>query len=104
VAIALLAAGCGSSAKGSPYSSGAYGSAAAASAPKTIARAAKVGAASSRLGRIVVDNKGHTLYLFEKDRKRRSACYGRCAKYSSPLLQREARCSRRCKAGVARND
>lgn len=49
-------------------------------------RAARVGARSSKLGRIIVDGKGRTLYLFEKDRHRRSACYGACATYWPPLL------------------
>jgi predicted lipoprotein with Yx(FWY)xxD motif len=48
--------------------------------------ATKVGLASSRLGRIVVDGKGRTLYLFEKDKHRRSACYGQCATFWPPLL------------------
>jgi predicted lipoprotein with Yx(FWY)xxD motif len=85
LAIALVAAGCGSSAKGSSYSSGPYGSAVAASAPSRVA-AARVGAASTRLGRVVVDSKGRTLYLFEKDKNRRSACYGPCATYWPALL------------------
>jgi predicted lipoprotein with Yx(FWY)xxD motif len=48
--------------------------------------AAKVGVANSALGRIIVDKKGRTLYLFEKDKNRRSACYGQCATYWPPLL------------------
>jgi predicted lipoprotein with Yx(FWY)xxD motif len=86
LAIALIAAACGSSASGSgSYSSGPYGSAVMASAPSG---AAKVGVTKSALGRIVVDSKGHTLYLFEKDRNHRSACYGQCATYWPPLLSR----------------
>jgi predicted lipoprotein with Yx(FWY)xxD motif len=85
LAVVLLAAGCGSSASGSAYSVGPYGSAAVASARSTTG-ATKVGVASSRLGRIVVDGKGRTLYLFEKDKNRRSACYGPCATYWPPLL------------------
>ena len=49
-------------------------------------KAARLGAASSSLGRIVVDSKGHTLYLFEKDKGRRSTCYGACAAYWPPAL------------------
>lgn len=49
-------------------------------------KAAKLGAASSSLGRIVVDSRGRTLYLFEKDRGRRSTCYGACAAYWPPAL------------------
>lgn len=86
LAIALIAAGCGSSTSGSPYSSGPYGSAVKARAPSGIAGAAKVGVANSPLGHIVVDNKGRSLYVFEKDKNRRSACYGQCATYWPPLL------------------
>ena len=84
--IALIAAACGSSA-GSAYSSAPYGSAAPASANINVAaKAIKLGAASSSLGRIVVDGTGRTLYLFEKDKNRRSACYGACAQYWPPLI------------------
>ena len=85
LAVALVAAGCGGSASGSAYSAGPYGSAAVASA-RSATGATRVGVASSRFGRIVVDGKGHTLYLFEKDKNRRSACYGQCATYWPPLL------------------
>src|SRR6266487_3924267 len=85
LAIALIAAGCGGSASGSAYSAGPYGSAAAASA-RSATGATRVGVARSQLGRIVVDGKGRTLYLFEKDKHRRSACYGQCATYWPPLL------------------
>jgi predicted lipoprotein with Yx(FWY)xxD motif len=85
LAIVLIAAGCGGSASGGSYSSGPYGSAVAASAPTRTA-AAKVGVGSTQLGRIVVDSKGRTLCLFEKDTNRRSACYGQCASYWPPLL------------------
>jgi len=85
LAIALIAAGCGGSTSGTSYSSAPYGSAVAASAPTRIA-AASLGVASTPLGRVVVDSKGRTLYLFEKDRNRRSACYGQCATFWPPLL------------------
>jgi predicted lipoprotein with Yx(FWY)xxD motif len=49
-------------------------------------KAARLRTASSSLGRIVVDGKGRTLYLFEKDKGRRSTCYGACAAYWPPLL------------------
>jgi predicted lipoprotein with Yx(FWY)xxD motif len=41
---------------------------------------------SSSLGKILVDAKGRTLYLFEKDKGGTSACYGQCATYWPPLL------------------
>jgi len=49
-------------------------------------RAANVLAANSSLGRIVVDGKRHTLYLFEKDKRGRSSCYAACAAYWPPAL------------------
>lgn len=42
---------------------------------------AKVGVASSKLGRILVDGRGRTLYLFAKDKNGKSACSGLCAGY-----------------------
>jgi len=38
------------------------------------------------LGVILVNSKGHTLYLFAKDRNDKSACSGSCATYWPPLL------------------
>ena len=49
-------------------------------------RGARVGARSSKIGRIVVESKGRTLYLFEKDKHGRSTCYGACATYWPPLI------------------
>jgi len=37
-------------------------------------------------GRILVDGKGRTLYLFTRDTKPKSRCYGACAKAWSPLI------------------
>ena len=59
-----------------------YGSAASSAAGK----ATRLGSAKSSLGRLVVDGSGRTLYLFEKDKNRHSACYGACAQYWPPLL------------------
>lgn len=47
---------------------------------------ATVASASSGLGRIIVDGRGRTLYLFEKDRRGASACSGVCVAYWPPLL------------------
>jgi predicted lipoprotein with Yx(FWY)xxD motif len=41
---------------------------------------------SSKLGTYLVDSKGRTLYLFEKDKTTKSTCYGACAKGWPPLL------------------
>jgi predicted lipoprotein with Yx(FWY)xxD motif len=45
-----------------------------------------VSTANTSLGRILVDSRGRTLYLFEKDRKGKSACAGQCATFWPPLL------------------
>src|SRR6266566_9305339 len=41
---------------------------------------------STALGNVLVDARGRTLYLFEKDKRGRSACYGACAAYWPPLF------------------
>jgi len=43
---------------------------------------AKVG----KLGNVLVDGKGVTVYLFEKDKHGKSACSGSCAKVWAPVL------------------
>jgi predicted lipoprotein with Yx(FWY)xxD motif len=47
---------------------------------------ATVKTGTSSLGRIVVDGKSHTLYLFQKDKNGKSACSGACAQNWPPLL------------------
>ena len=75
--IALVVAGCGGG-----------GNATASKAPTNTAggRAATVGVASTDLGKILVDSKGRTLYLFKKDAGTRSACSGACATAWPPWL------------------
>lgn len=104
VAAGLLAAGCGgasygggSSTKGSNttasnasggygygHSSGSGSTMAAASGPATIA------VKSSSLGQILVDGKGMTLYLFEKDTGTTSMCTGSCAQFWPPVTTKGA--------------
>jgi predicted lipoprotein with Yx(FWY)xxD motif len=45
-----------------------------------------VSTATSHLGRILVNSRGHTLYLFGKDRNGKSACSGQCATFWPPLI------------------
>jgi len=47
---------------------------------------ATVAVAKTRLGSILVDGKGITLYDFVLDKGTKSACYGSCASYWPPLL------------------
>jgi predicted lipoprotein with Yx(FWY)xxD motif len=62
------------------------GLSAAIAAGNSASRPATVSTARTGLGRIIVNGQGRTLYLFEKDRKGRSACSGTCATYWPPLL------------------
>ena len=47
---------------------------------------AKVAVASTRLGNVLVDGRGHTLYLFAKDSHGKSSCTGQCAGFWPPLI------------------
>jgi predicted lipoprotein with Yx(FWY)xxD motif len=67
IALALIAAGCGGAV---PSSNG---------GPATLKLT------SSQDGRFLVDGKGHTLYLFEKDEGGESYCGGACAAVWPPL-------------------
>jgi predicted lipoprotein with Yx(FWY)xxD motif len=68
------------------------GSALVAAAAATLALAAgaksgaRVNVAASRLGRILVDSKGITLYDFPPDKGTKSVCYGACAALWPPLI------------------
>ena len=77
-ALALAAAGCGTSS----YSgtSGATGA-----RPAATSAAASVATGRTKLGTVLVDGKGRTLYLFEKDKGSASNCYGACASVWPPL-------------------
>jgi len=59
---------------------------AASSATSAPQSGAKVALGRTALGRVLVDGRGRTLYLFEKDTRGRSSCSGACATYWPPLL------------------
>ena len=63
-----------------------FGLSVASASSSSASAATKVGAASSSLGRILVDAHGRTLYLFAKDKNGKSACSGACAVYWPPLI------------------
>jgi len=94
IASVLLVAGCGSSndssttggSYGGTESSGAYGGAASKPSSSAEGAAATVGAAAvPKLGKVIVDEKGFTLYNFHKDKGATSSCYGACAEFWPPL-------------------
>ena len=47
---------------------------------------ATVSLAETKLGMVLVNSRGHTLYLFARDRNGRSACSASCARFWPPLL------------------
>jgi predicted lipoprotein with Yx(FWY)xxD motif len=78
LALLFAAASCGGSSGGQTTSS---------PTPVSSASTATVAAASNaKLGPILVDGSGRTLYLFEADNSSSSTCYGACATYWPPLL------------------
>jgi predicted lipoprotein with Yx(FWY)xxD motif len=79
LAVAGLAfAGCGGG-------SSKAGASATTSATNVNAQPAAVGVANNKLGSIVVDADGRTVYLFEKDSGTTSACNGACASAWPPV-------------------
>ena len=74
----LLAAACGGS---SPSTS------AASPSPSPVATGTKIAVASNaKLGSILVDDKGMTVYLFVADTGKESTCYTSCAAIWPPVL------------------
>jgi predicted lipoprotein with Yx(FWY)xxD motif len=87
-AVALAVAGCGGTSGGN--GAGAYGaqsptSSASASGEAPGSGGASVAVASSKLGKILVDGEGRTLYLFQADTGTASTCNGACASAWPPL-------------------
>ena len=64
---------------------GTFGATAAAAPDATSARTATVTIAHSRLGKILVDSRGRTLYVLSADSARKSRCFGACAQNWPPL-------------------
>jgi predicted lipoprotein with Yx(FWY)xxD motif len=90
VALALLAAGCGSNDDSSGSSGGIYGASgastpAASMTPASNKAPATVGVRKGAPGRFLTDGRGRTLYLFAADHGTKSACTGGCAQAWPPL-------------------
>ena len=68
---------------------GAYGrSPSSATAPSSGGSGPSVKLASTKLGKVLVDSRGRTLYLFEADKGTMSKCDGACASAWPPLTTR----------------
>ncbi len=77
----VLAIAAAISCGGSPASS------ATSASPIAVTTTATVAVANNtKLGMILVDGSGRTLYLFQADTGSSSTCYGSCATYWPPLL------------------
>jgi predicted lipoprotein with Yx(FWY)xxD motif len=79
-ALAVVVSGCGGGGGGGG-GGGAYGAAQPASKPVGAAITVK----ASKLGNLLVDAQGRTLYLFEADKTSASTCYSACASVWPPL-------------------
>jgi predicted lipoprotein with Yx(FWY)xxD motif len=80
-AAALAVAGCGGG-------NGASSATTSSSIPTTAhaAKGASVDVAKSKLGTMLVDSTGRSLYLFQADKGTSSTCYGSCAAAWPPLM------------------
>jgi predicted lipoprotein with Yx(FWY)xxD motif len=81
---ALAVAGCGGGGNGSGATASTTPKAATTPQPATAAGAA-IHVANTKLGKVLVNSKGRTLYLFKKDVGKKSACFGMCATFWPPL-------------------
>jgi predicted lipoprotein with Yx(FWY)xxD motif len=73
--IAVVAAGCGGGGSQASKTGAGHAAGPGASAP----RAVTVSTRLTKLGTVLVDSPGRTLYLFEKDKGTVSSCTGACA-------------------------
>jgi predicted lipoprotein with Yx(FWY)xxD motif len=80
-AIPVTALGLAAAASGAAASSATEG----APATARVASGSTVEVRATRLGKILVNSQGHTLYLFKKDSRGKSSCTGACAKFWPPL-------------------
>ena len=85
LAAAALLAACGGSDKSSGAAHAATTTTTAAAATTPAPRGSLVKVARTQFGRILVDRRGQALYLFTKDRRGPSRCYGDCAGTWPPL-------------------
>jgi predicted lipoprotein with Yx(FWY)xxD motif len=84
-ALALVACGAGGAATASPAPLETTTATAASKAAPAHSKTATVRVANSRLGRILANSTGRTLYLFKADVGTTSKCFGACATAWPPL-------------------
>ena len=79
IALAVVAAGSGASASAAPAKATSSGGVASRLPQPTVQ------VRNTRLGKILVNSRGQTLYLFKKDSGKKSKCFGACASAWPPL-------------------
>jgi predicted lipoprotein with Yx(FWY)xxD motif len=85
LAAGIALAGCGGGNSAAAGGGSGYASPASATTGRAAARVATVATRHTKLGTVLVDGRGRTLYLFEKDKGTASSCYGACAGVWPPL-------------------
>jgi len=88
---AALAAGCGTDSDSTAATNVTAVAAAGAAANRDDAMkpaGAKLKAVDSEYGTVVANGRGEALYLFDRERKGKSECYGACAKAWPPVLSK----------------
>jgi predicted lipoprotein with Yx(FWY)xxD motif len=94
LAASLLLAGCGSDDSGDTPASAAAPATASAPPPASTAATAPrrtgtlIKLAGSDYGRILYDGRGQAIYLFTRDRFKRTRCFGECADAWPPVYTR----------------
>ena len=76
--LGMIAAACGYGGSSGTGSVGSYGGNAGSSTPTSAPAASSVTITTSKLGKILTDAQGRTLYLFTKDPTGSSSCTGTC--------------------------
>ena len=85
VAAAILTAACGSAGSATTSSPAASPSPVASASPSA-ATGAVIKLGMTRVGDVLVDSSGRTIYLFVADKGTTSVCYGSCAQVWPPVL------------------
>ena len=87
LAMTLAIASCGGDSNDNGGAYGSKGGAGESSASKPASSSVTVVSVADvpKLGKVIVDSKGFTLYDFHKDKGMKSSCYGGCAELWPPL-------------------
>ena len=86
IAVALLGSGCGGTTPSTASASPSPRPSASPSPSPVTTKAMIQGATNTRLGKILVDGRGMTVYLFAGDTGHDSTCYGDCVRFWPPVL------------------